>query len=66
MEYRYNDEIPKAITVKEFAQKYSIGLNKAYEIVNSMGFPMIKAGRKIIVLNVQADEWMTNQIGRVF
>ena len=52
MEYRYNDEIPKAITVKEFAQKYSIGLNKAYEIVNSMGFPMIKT---FMILSLYSD-----------
>lgn len=47
----------KLITVKEFAEKYGIGLNKAYEMANSKGFPIIRLGRKILVIKDRVDDF---------
>lgn len=54
----------KVMTVKEFCDEYGIGHNKAYEIVNSKGFPMIKCGRKILIIKSKVDEWFYDQIGK--
>ncbi len=56
----------KTLTVKEFASQYGIGINKAYEIVNALNFPMIKLGRKIIVIASKVDEWFESNIGKFF
>ena len=56
----------KLMTVKEFCEEYGIGYNKGYQIVHSEGFPMIKCGRKIVIIRSKIDEWFDNQIGKVF
>ena len=56
----------KLITVREFASEYSIGTNKAYEMVHSKDFPMVKLGRKILIIKDRVDEWLENNIGNSF
>lgn len=56
----------KSMSVREFCIEYGIGHNKAYEIVHADGFPMIKCGRKIIIIRSKVDEWLENQIGKSF
>ena len=56
----------KLITVKEFVSEYGIGTNKAYEIVNSKGFPIIRLGKKILIVRDRIDEWLENNIGNNF
>ena len=56
----------KLITVKEFVSEYGIGTNKAYEIVNSKGFPVIRLGKKILIIRDRIDEWLENNIGNSF
>lgn len=56
----------KLITVKEFAMEYGIGTNKAYEMVNSKGFPVVKLGRKILVIIDRVDEFLYSNIGATF
>ncbi|WP_315110213.1 helix-turn-helix domain-containing protein [Clostridium intestinale] len=63
---KYNSEIKKTLAVKEFAEIYNIGINKAYEMVNAKGFPMIRTGKKIIIIASKVDEWFFNQIGNTF
>ena len=53
-------ENKKLITVKEFATEYNIGTNKAYEMVNSKGFPIVRLGRKILVIRDRIDEFLYN------
>lgn len=53
----------KTMGVKEFAEEYGIGINSAYEIVNSKDFPMIRNGRKIIIITSKIDEWLSSKIG---
>jgi excisionase family DNA binding protein len=59
-------ENKKLITVKEFAKEYGIGTNKAYEMVNSKGFPVVKLGRKILVIRDRVDEFLYKSIGNSF
>lgn len=59
------DDTKKTMSVKEFACEYGIGLNKAYEIVNSNNFPIIKCGRKFLIIKSKVDDWFEDNIGRV-
>lgn len=59
-------EVKKLITIKEFANEYNLGLNKAYEIAHSEGFPTIKIGRKILIVRNKVEEWINNNIGNSF
>lgn len=56
----------KLLTVKEFAKEYNIGGNKAYELVHSKGFPMIRLGTKILIIENKIEEWLNNNIGNSF
>lgn len=59
-------ENKKTISVKEFCSEYGVGINKGYEIVNIKDFPMVRLGRKIIIIRSKLDEWMENHIGENF
>lgn len=56
----------KTMSVKEFCSEYGIGINKGYEIINSNNFPIVRLGRKIIIIRSKVDEWMETQIGKTF
>lgn len=56
----------KLLTVKEFASEYNIGTNKAYEMAHSKNFPMIRLGRKILIIKDRVEEWLENNIGNSF
>ena len=56
----------KLITVKEFASEYGIGTNKAYEMVNSKGFPVIRLGKKILIVRDRIDEFLYDNVGNSF
>ncbi len=53
----------KAISVKEFKEIYNISLAKAYELVNRNGFPMIKIGKKYLILVDKLDCYMESLVG---
>ena len=54
--------IKKTMSVKEFSQIYNIGMNNAYKIVNIVGYPAIRVGRKILIITDQVDKWMVENI----
>lgn len=56
----------KTMSVKEFCSEYGVGINKGYEIINSRDFPMLRLGRRIIIIRSKVDEWIENQIGKSF
>lgn len=56
----------KTMSVKEFCSEYGVGINKGYEIINSRYFPMLRLGRRIIIIRSKVDEWIENQIGKSF
>ena len=59
-------ENKKLISVKEFASEYNIGMNKAYEMVNTEGFPIVKLGRKILIIKDKVDDFLYRNIGGTF
>lgn len=61
-----NKKISKLISVKEFSEKYGFGLNKSYEIVNSEKFPVIRCGRKYLIIEDKIDDWIYSNIGKSF
>jgi excisionase family DNA binding protein len=64
---QYNESInKKTMSVKEFCTEYGIGENKAYTLINSNNFPMIRCGKRYIIIRSKVDEWMLNQIGKCF
>ncbi len=60
---RYTVVTRKTMGVKEMADMYGIGINKAYEIANSDGFPAIRVGKKILVITSKMDSWIEEHIG---
>jgi excisionase family DNA binding protein len=45
-------------TVKELVDKLGIGLNKAYELVNSGKIPSIKVGKKYLIPKMALENWL--------
>lgn len=56
----------KTMTVKEFCSEYGIGMNKGYELINTKGFPMLRVGRKILIIRSKVDQWLEKQVGKTF
>lgn len=50
--------MPVCLTIKEVASFMKIGINKAYEVVHSKGFPKIKVGRRIVIPTESFLEWL--------
>jgi excisionase family DNA binding protein len=48
-------------TVKEVSELLGIGINQAYELVKTDGFPKFKIGNKYMVPKDQFEEWMRKQ-----
>lgn len=51
------NDIQKALKIKK---------TKAYELVNSAGFPSIKIGRTIRVPEDEFDKWVTKYVGKQY
>lgn len=59
-------EYSKVMTVKEFSKHYGINIKKCYEIVHAKGFPMVKFGKRIVIIRSKVDEWFESNIGNEF
>ena len=46
------------ITVKEFAEQLNISLPTAYALTNEPGFPLLKIGRKKLVIASGLNKWI--------
>lgn len=54
------------LTVEEAAELTGIGKSLMYEWANSKGFPMIRVGRRILIIKSKFTEWLENNIGHQF
>jgi len=54
------------LTVDEAAELTGIGKNLMYEWANSKGFPMLRVGRRILIIKSKFVEWLENNIGQQF
>ncbi len=48
----------RTLNVKELAKYLGIGLNSAYQLVNSKGFPALKIGKRIVVPIERLEQWI--------
>ena len=58
MVYRSTEDMPLVLNVEDIADTLMIGRNKAYNLVNSEGFPSIRIGRKILVPKDEFEKWV--------
>ena len=49
------EEKKKLMTVKEFCGEYGIGLNSGYQMVKETGAPVIRIGKKIMIIRSKVD-----------
>lgn len=52
------EEYPLCLTVKEMAEILRVGINKAYDIVRTPGFPAIRSGDRIIIPRDAFRNWL--------
>lgn len=52
------EEKKKLMTVKEFCGEYGIGLNSGYQMVKETGAPVIRIGKKIMIIRSKVDIWI--------
>lgn len=51
------------MSVQEMSVRLGISLPKAYELVHSPGFPVMRVGRRILVPVGEFFEWLKNTSG---
>ena len=56
----------KLMTTKELAEYLGIGINAAYTLLRSKGFPGIRLGKKKYVTREAVDEWLDAYKGKTF
>lgn len=54
-------ELPAILTVAQLQQLLGISRPKAYELVNSEGFPVIRIGRAVLVPREALLRWLDEQ-----
>ena len=52
------------MSVNDFETYFGIGRKKAYELVNSKGFPAFRVGRKILISRDGLEKWIKDQQDR--
>lgn len=61
-----NSKLKLCLTVKEMAEKIGIGINAAYQLANSEGFPVIRFSKRKIRIPVEGLElWLLKQTKRI-
>jgi hypothetical protein len=54
------EELPLTLTVGDISRILNIGKNNAYDLCNSIDFPAVKVGKRIIIPKLAFIEWMLN------
>lgn len=52
------------LTVDELSERMGIGLNRAYDLVRSKGFPSIRFGRKFLIPVRDLEAWLSEQASK--
>lgn len=55
------EQYPLVLTVKEVSEILGVGKIRAYEIMDTDGFPLVKLGRSKRVPREKFFEWLDNQ-----
>lgn len=56
----------KVMSVAQFMKEYSVGHNKAYELIHYNGFPVVFCGRKALIIRSKVEEWFLKHLGEKF
>lgn len=56
----------KTLTVKELAQVLGISEKKARRLTHAKGFPVLVLGQTRLTIISKLDEWIENNIGKIF
>ena len=53
---------PLMLNVKDIVEIFGISRDKAYDLVNSKGFPTVKIGKRIVVPKEHLLKWIKDQV----
>lgn len=56
----------RLLTPKDLQVIFSIGKNRAYELMNSSGFPTLKINNRMYVSKSALDKWIDTYTGRQY
>ena len=56
----------RLLTAKDIARIFSTGKNRAYELMNSSGFPTLKVGNRLYVARKALDRWIDLYTGSAY
>ncbi len=52
--------------VGDIQRIFNIGKTKAYQLVNSNGFPTIRINKKIYIPKLELEKWISRNVGKTF
>ena len=53
-----------AMSVREMAKYLGIGLNTAYTMIHSPGFPVVRIAKRVVIPKALLDKWLEEQVGK--
>lgn len=56
----------RLLTPKDIQRIFSIGKNRAYDLMNSSGFPTIRIGSRMYVSQRALDRWVDTYTGKTY
>lgn len=62
--YKSNEELPLTMNAKDVAGYLHVSLTCAYEIMNSVDFPTLKIGRRLLVTKERFLQWLDASSGQ--
>ena len=63
--FQNNDELPLTMNARDVAGYLHISLSCAYQVMNSIKFPVIKIGKRLIVTKEKFLEWLQSANGEI-
>ena len=63
--FQSNDELPLTMNARDIAGYLNISISCAYQVMNSYNFPLIKIGKRMIVLRERFLEWLQTANGDI-
>ena len=58
--YKSYDELPLFLNSELVAKVLGVSLTSGYELMHQPGFPVLRVGSRIVVLNEQFIQWVVN------
>ena len=63
---RAGKEIPVLYDVDDIQRIFGIGRTKAYQLMDSSGFPSFRLNRKVLVSREKLEEWIRKTSGKTY